>query len=83
MQGRDKRLYSEAEIVRAEEGARRGDPESLSVLDNLNHEIPGKIDVVDMQQILHDCPECRDDGGHAAPAAAATEEEAALKARRG
>jgi hypothetical protein len=59
MQGHEGRLYTLEDVQRAERRAASGDAAALALLADVDFETPGAIDVMDMEAILHDCPECR------------------------
>src|SRR5262245_29232530 len=56
--GRDGTSYTIDEVAAAEESARRGDKDALAVIDNITVPEPAD-DQAWLEQILHDCPECR------------------------
>ena len=54
---RDHKRYTVEEVAAAERRAEGGDAEAAALLDSL--EIQTRDGVVDLQQLMHDCPECR------------------------
>ena len=55
LEGRSKRRYTPMEVEAAERDAKRGDKAALATLDDIEH--PS----IDLEALMHDCPECRAD----------------------
>lgn len=53
--GRNGRMYSADEIVKAEEAAKRGDADAIATMTALDHT------GMSMEELMHDCPLCREE----------------------